>query len=180
MEKALCFSRRGTDALRAGPSPHISHSFYVAAQSRLSADFSSVGLLDVVLTMPARPSVGKVTIQAPLGRLATNQCEIYGLAADVPPAPQPWESWVLHGHEERACPFVWNSGDDRRCVWPGEPLLDLDRSGGRFQQTLRVYRDSWVTLPGSAGLWPRKVAAGYRRGESARDLPPDRQPHHAR
>ncbi len=51
-----------------------------AAQSRLSADFSSVGLLDVVLTTPARPSVGKVTIQAPLDRLATNQREIYGLA----------------------------------------------------------------------------------------------------
>ncbi len=54
-----------------------------AAQSRLSADFSSVGLLDVVLTTPAQPSVGKVTIQASLDRLATNQCEICGLG-DLP------------------------------------------------------------------------------------------------
>ncbi len=50
------------------------------AQSHLSADFSSVGLLDVVSTTPAQPSVGKVTIQATLSRLATNTCEICGLA----------------------------------------------------------------------------------------------------
>ncbi len=63
------------------------------AQSRLSADFSSVGPLDVVSTTPAQPSVGKVTIQATLSRLATNKCEICGLAwaptEDVkPPAGQ--------------------------------------------------------------------------------------------
>ncbi len=45
----------------------------------MSADFSSVGLLDVVSTTPAQPSVGKVTIQATLSRLAMNKCEICGL-----------------------------------------------------------------------------------------------------
>ncbi len=49
------------------------------APSRPAADFSSVGLLDTVSTVPARPSVGKVAIQATLSHLATNKCEISGL-----------------------------------------------------------------------------------------------------
>ncbi len=38
-----------------------------------------VGPLDVASTTPVRPSVGKVSIQTPLSRLATNKCEMCGL-----------------------------------------------------------------------------------------------------
>jgi len=55
------------------------HPSTATAQWHVLLDFRSVGLLNIVLTMPARPSVAKVKHAAPLNRLATNSGEKCGL-----------------------------------------------------------------------------------------------------
>ena len=51
------------------------------AQWHVLAGFRSVGVLDIVSTMPARSSIAKATHAAPLHHLATNGGEKCGLAA---------------------------------------------------------------------------------------------------
>ena len=57
--------------------PH--HPSTATFQWRVLAGFRSVGVLDIVLAMPARSSVAKATHAAPLIRLATNGGEKCGL-----------------------------------------------------------------------------------------------------
>jgi hypothetical protein len=75
----------------------------------------------------------------------------------VPAALQPWVPWVLHGHDERRCPLVEPAHGVRRCGWPTRLALDLERDGGTFLQTWRVYAPAWVRLPGDARHWPQGV-----------------------
>ncbi len=106
------YSRTITGLIGVLPLARIFHTSSAAvAQSRLSADFSSVGLLDVVSTTPAQPSVGKVTIQATLSHLATNKYEICELAMAKP--------GIILIHPARNPPVVPGvvsgiSGDDLR------------------------------------------------------------------
>ncbi|MDF1525257.1 MAG: hypothetical protein P1S59_03160 [bacterium] len=80
------------------------------------------------------------------------------LAADIPESLKPWEGWVLHNEEENVCPPVFNNGNDHRCYWPTELLLDLDGAGGRFDLNVTLYAESWVSLPGGPKSWPQKVS----------------------
>ncbi|MBM7456017.1 hypothetical protein HNR62_001897 [Oceanisphaera litoralis] len=74
------------------------------------------------------------------------------------PAPlQPWVDWVLHGEEQRHCPFIHNQGAAYQCAWPTRLDLALTDNGGRFSQQWQLYRDSWVQLPGDRKHWPRQV-----------------------
>lgn len=76
------------------------------------------------------------------------------LAEEAVPEPlQPWVDWVLWEHQEQDCPMLYNT-TQRRCVWPGELALELSERGGRFSQSLTVYRKSQVSLPGSDSYWP--------------------------
>jgi hypothetical protein len=80
------------------------------------------------------------------------------LAREQVPEPlRPWIDWVLRDHEDAACPFFDGSADRSECAWPARLALDLDEKGGRFTQQWRVYRDSWVSLPGDASRWPLDV-----------------------
>ena len=76
---------------------------------------------------------------------------------DVPAPLRPWIEWVLHGNEDRRCPFVYTDATQRRCVWPTVLTLNLHNRQGQFTQTWQVYRDSWVSLPGSVQHWPQAV-----------------------
>ncbi len=76
---------------------------------------------------------------------------------EVPEPLQPWVGWVLHGEEERLCPFLYTTADSRRCAWPSRLTLDLTDAGGRFEQQWEVYAASWVVLPGEARHWPQQV-----------------------
>ena len=86
----------------------------------------------------------------------------------VPDALQDWVPWVLHGHEDLACPRVAGT---RMCAWPGRLALDLDERGGRFELAVRADRELDLPLPGDATRWPRDVQVGgagaqlSRRGE---------------
>ena len=80
--------------------------------------------------------------------------------ADVPAPLKAWVPWALHGSQESPCPLLAGS-DTRTCVWPGRLDLDLNATGGKFSQTLRIYGEPnapvWAPLPGNAARWPQEV-----------------------
>ncbi|BBA33370.1 uncharacterized protein sS8_1410 [Methylocaldum marinum] len=82
----------------------------------------------------------------------------------VPEPLKPWAEWVLHGHEDRACPLVHGNPEERRCVWPTRLELELDERAGRFTLKARVYTETWLPLPGDVEHWPQQVEIG---GKSA-------------
>ncbi|MCC6202093.1 MAG: hypothetical protein IT494_03735 [Gammaproteobacteria bacterium] len=99
------------------------------------------------------------------------------LSAQPKPLPEPlrgWEDWVLDGAEYRRCPLRagrdGSDTDDFVCVWPGRLELSLDAAGGTFRQTWRVFRTSWVGVPGDEKIWPATVmVAGAPAPIVARD-----------
>ncbi|MGD8932721.1 MAG: hypothetical protein PVI52_09130, partial [Chromatiales bacterium] len=74
----------------------------------------------------------------------------------VPEPLKPWIDWVLWEHQEQDCPMLYNAAQ-RRCIWPAKLTLELNEQGGRFSQSLTVYRDVFVALPGSTRYWPQEV-----------------------
>ncbi|MCG8472322.1 MAG: hypothetical protein MI742_10735 [Desulfobacterales bacterium] len=75
----------------------------------------------------------------------------------VPEVLKPWQSWVLHGQEEKICPSLAGQGQTTVCVWPGLLDLNLNRRSGRFSQPVTVYAPSPIVLPGDATLFPQDV-----------------------
>ena len=75
----------------------------------------------------------------------------------VPEPLKPWISWVLQDNPELACPFLYNSYEQKRCSWPTQLSLDLTRAKGIFSINWKVYKDSWVNLPGDNKHWPLNV-----------------------
>ena len=64
---------------------------------------------------------------------------------------------MLHGQENRSCPQVHGSSEERRCVWPTSLELVLDDRAGRFALKARVYAESWLPPPGGVEHWPQQV-----------------------
>ncbi|MFP2769820.1 hypothetical protein [Oceanisphaera sp. KMM 10153] len=80
------------------------------------------------------------------------------LSPEQVPAPlQPWVDWVLHGEEQRHCPFIYNQEATHQCAWPSRLAIDLGEHGGRFSQQWQLYRESWVRLPGDDRRWPQQI-----------------------
>jgi hypothetical protein len=75
----------------------------------------------------------------------------------VPKPLQPWIEWVLQSHQDRHCPFLYNSFQQKRCAWPSHLRLDLNDKAGRFSIHWRVFSDSWIVIPGDEKLWPLSV-----------------------
>ena len=75
----------------------------------------------------------------------------------VPEPLKPWISWVLVDNPELACPFLYNSYEQKRCSWPTQLTLDLSSAKGVFSINWKVYKDSWVSLPGDKKYWPLNV-----------------------
>ena len=96
------------------------------------------------------------------GLLAAANVQGWGAEVSVPEALDEWRQWVLHGHEHRRCPFLYDSkaesAESFLCAWPGELRVEADGEGGAFEQRWMVYGRQWVPLPGSAEVWPRDVA----------------------
>jgi hypothetical protein len=78
---------------------------------------------------------------------------------EIPDELRPWIPWVLHGEEAFFCPPRFDQAKERHCAWPARLELAVDDAGGRFSQTWRVFKESWVPLPGGAGRWPERVEA---------------------
>ncbi|MDD5275328.1 MAG: hypothetical protein PHR16_04520 [Methylovulum sp.] len=80
------------------------------------------------------------------------------LAPEQVPEPlKPWIAWVQEERPEQACPFMYNSYEQKRCSWPTETQLDLTPKKGQFSTRWQVYAESWVGLPGDGTHWPLNV-----------------------
>ena len=114
---------------------------------------------------PSRfPTHARIAIVGLLLTLVTAGAFAEPLGRDQVPAPlAPWVDWVLADAPDAGCPFVHGMGERRQCVWPARLALALDAKGGRFEQRWRIFRTSWVPLPGDAEHWPEDVAIGERR-----------------
>jgi hypothetical protein len=78
----------------------------------------------------------------------------------IPEPLRPWVDWVLHGHEERLCPFLNGFPDQRPCAWPSRVTLLAEDAYGGFAQDWLVLREAWVPLPGDVKIWPQEVKVG--------------------
>lgn len=77
----------------------------------------------------------------------------------VPEPLHPWVNWVLDGHQDRNCPYLYNA-KQRQCAWPGQLELQLTDTGGTFAQHWDVYGETRLRLPGDARYWPQQVRNG--------------------
>ena len=94
----------------------------------------------ILLWCPALPAAGPLPVD------------------EVPEPLESWVPWVLHGHEQRTCPFLNGDPNQRRCAWPTRLSLDLNKRGGSFDLGVTLYAESWVPLPGGPKLWPQNVS----------------------
>jgi len=76
---------------------------------------------------------------------------------DVPGPLQPWVPWVLHGAQERQCPYFYNNGEQRQCSWSSRMTLAVTGTGGSFSLQVAAFRTLWMQLPGDAKHWPQEV-----------------------
>lgn len=77
----------------------------------------------------------------------------------VPDPLKPWVGWVLDGHQDRDCPYLFNE-EQRQCAWSGFLELQLTDTGGTFTQHWDVYGETVLRLPGDAQHWPQQVHSG--------------------
>lgn len=80
----------------------------------------------------------------------------------VPGPLQPWIEWVLKGSENRLCPFLYNSFQQKRCAWPSGLTIKLDQREGTFSIDWKVFTDSWIQLPGNNKHWPLNITVNQK------------------
>lgn len=80
----------------------------------------------------------------------------------IPPELKPWVPWVNKHLDFLSCPVTEGgqtlNEQDRLCAWPGTLQLEISQTRGQFEQNWKVYRDSWVPLPGDNLTWPLVVS----------------------
>lgn len=80
----------------------------------------------------------------------------------VPEPLKPWIAWVLQDSPEPACPFIYNSYQQKRCSWPSQTQLYLTAEKGVFSTSWTLYQDSWISLPGDKTHWPLNVTVNNK------------------
>ncbi|MDD5579570.1 MAG: hypothetical protein PHY16_09860 [Methylobacter sp.] len=80
----------------------------------------------------------------------------------VPEPLKPWINWVLQDNPDLACPFIYNSYEQKRCSWPTQANLELTPEKGNFSISWKVYQDSWISLPGDSKNWPLDVTVNNK------------------
>lgn len=111
---------------------------------------------DTILSSPCFLFL-KLLLLTTLANLAHGE-QIY-----VPDELKPWQDWVLQDHKALGCPVAFASvanrnSDARECYWSNGLNVEVGAKVITFQQDWRVYKDAWVTLPGSDALWPSDVS----------------------
>jgi len=74
----------------------------------------------------------------------------------IPPELEGWRGWVLDSHKDINCPILYNK-DQKNCIWPTELSIQVAQKSGKFVQTLEVFSDAWVSLPGNKDYWPSGI-----------------------
>lgn len=85
---------------------------------------------------------------------------LYGQDKQIPEVLQPWRDWVTWDAEHQACPPLYSNAGEQICYWPSRLSLAATQSGGSWQVEVRVFGESWISLPGSVDAWPTNVRAG--------------------
>ena len=86
------------------------------------------------------------------------------VAADFPlsSVPEPlksWVPWALDGVAGAGCPRGFDDASGGGyCEWPGRLSLKVNPRGAEFSQDWHVFREGWVSLPGSEANWPQHVS----------------------
>ncbi|NJL60441.1 MAG: hypothetical protein HC887_13190 [Desulfobacteraceae bacterium] len=75
----------------------------------------------------------------------------------IPRELESWKPWVLHGSDVKLCPAAFNNGEAYFCSLPSRLTLAVEADGGTFGQQWLIFAEGWVSLPGSAELWPLQV-----------------------
>jgi hypothetical protein len=76
----------------------------------------------------------------------------------VPEPLKPWIGWVTQDNPEQACPFFFNSFEQKRCSWPTVIMLALSTTNGQFSTRWQVYKEDWISLPGDNRNWPQNIS----------------------
>lgn len=80
----------------------------------------------------------------------------------IPEILKPWTSWVLRDNPDIHCPHLYNA-DQHFCAYPSSLRLNLQTTGGQFEQSWTVYDRSWIKLPGNTEQWPLNVTSNNKR-----------------
>ena len=80
----------------------------------------------------------------------------------VPDPLKPWIDWVLKDSEDRFCPFLYNSFQQKRCAWPARLKINLNQQEGTFSIDWKVYTESWIQLPGNDKHWPLNITVNQK------------------
>ncbi|WP_144393739.1 hypothetical protein [Pleionea sediminis] len=85
----------------------------------------------------------------------------------IPTELKPWVPWVNKHLDFIDCP-MFNGGQvlsesDRACIWPATLEFKVSRTRAEIEQNWRVYKDSWIPLPGDQQTWPVMVMANGKR-----------------
>lgn len=92
----------------------------------------------------------------------------------IPDALKPWESWATWSDDAlRLSPTVYSDPRKPIAFWPSELRISAADTGAAFRQTVTVYSDSWMPLPGDATRWPTDVKVN---GQPAAVLAQDKRP----
>ena len=75
------------------------------------------------------------------------------------PAPlQTWESWATWDDDAlRQSPADYSDAAKPVAFWPSRLTISAEAGGAAFRQTVTVYSDAWVPLPGDEVRWPADV-----------------------
>jgi hypothetical protein len=75
----------------------------------------------------------------------------------IPQELEPWIGWATWDSEKSFCPTIYNSSTKHFCVWPSSLNLNISKHKGTFSQTVTVFAESHVYLPGNTTTWPFNV-----------------------
>ncbi len=92
-------------------------------------------------------------------------------AASQPPRPEsqwipeplrPWIPWALWDEESKLSPPTYRDAQEKIHYWPSQVEIDADQTQGDWKVPVRVFRESWIPLPGGIEHWPMEVSDGTK------------------
>ncbi|MCP4392900.1 MAG: hypothetical protein GY804_01310 [Alphaproteobacteria bacterium] len=79
----------------------------------------------------------------------------------LPQSLKEWVDWTLSDYDpektNNPCPFMHNSYGNKKCVWPTSLKINVEKKGGNFEQSIKVYKKAWVPLIGGHKQWPQDI-----------------------
>lgn len=82
----------------------------------------------------------------------------------IPESLQPWKDWVLSDEQKqsRQTPAQFNDFKKKLPLWPAKLSIKAGRSEGNFSVSVKVFKETWLSLPGSDQNWPQDVQANRK------------------